>query len=84
MNQVCKTCKGTGASSQMVTTKEGKVVLAPPYQKGEGDKPQFQNCDNCEGSGWALYDAPNAIVFEGQKVQLTEEEKRARFQDTLF
>ena len=83
MKQICRKCKGRGTNGQPELTAEGKVKIAPPFQKGEGDRPQLQNCSECDGEGWAMYDAPSEVMHEGQKIPLGEEERRVRFNDAL-
>ncbi len=83
MRQICRKCKGNGTNGKPEINRDGQQVIAPPFQKGQGDQLQMANCSECVGSGWAMYESPNLIMVEGQKVQLTEEEKRGRFQDAL-
>jgi DnaJ-class molecular chaperone len=82
--QPCKRCKGTGTSNKEARDNDGNIVLAPIYDKREGDKPSYQNCPDCGGLGRSLQPAPDSILVEGEKVQLDAAAKRERFQDTLM
>ena len=83
MRQLCRKCKGTGTTDQDAVDRDGQVIVAPPYQKGEAERLVKANCKECKGSGWAMYDAPSEIMQDGQKIKLDEEARRSRFQDTL-
>ena len=80
IKQQCLRCKGTGIDkNKMKTDEAGRVILAPPYQKGEGDKPQFENCKECNGEGMTLQPLPTEILRDGEKIKLTPDEAKARY-----
>ncbi len=81
--QTCKRCKGTGTSNKEARDNDGNIVLAPIYDKREGDKPSYQNCPDCGGLGRALAPAPSEVFVEGEKIKLDEGDRRARFNDAL-
>lgn len=83
VNQKCPNCKGTGVTDKILTNSDGQVMLAPPYVKGEGDKPQYVPCKHCGGEGMRLQPAPQVVLVEGEKVQLSEQDRRSRFNDAL-
>lgn len=83
VNQTCPDCLGTGTTDEILTNDDGQVLLAPPFLKGEGDKPQFVPCPKCKGEGMRLQPAPTTVMVEGESVVLSEAERRSRFNDAL-
>ena len=81
MRQICATCKGTGINkTKPLSTQDGKPLLAPVYEKGEGNRRQFANCGTCDGTGWSMQPSPRTIFVDGEKKALTEEETRDRYE----
>lgn len=80
IKQICPRCKGTGVNKgKILTDDQGRTILAPPYQKGEGDKPQFENCSECAGEGMTLQDLPSKVLVDGAEIKLNPEEAKARY-----
>jgi len=84
----CLKCKGTGVSDKPLMTKpkndedEPQPILAPIYEKGERPRQQFQNCKECKGSGLTMQPPPTTIFKEGEKIVITPEEARQRYEVT--
>lgn len=80
MKQMCPKCKGTGINKDKVKKDDqGRVVLAPPYQKGEGDRPQYENCRECLGEGMTLQPVPSVVFEDGVKKELSPDEVQQRY-----
>lgn len=78
--QICTTCKGSGIDKKKpLTDKAGRTILAPTYEKGEGSRPQYVNCKDCQGSGFTMQPTPDTIMVDGEKVQLNPEERKQRY-----
>lgn len=82
-DQPCRKCKGTGTSAKEARDNDGNIMLAPIYDKKDGDRPQYENCKECNGRGRALYSSPEEVLLDGKKIPLSEEDRRARFNDAL-
>lgn len=83
MLQVCKKCKGTGTSTKEARDNDGNIMLAPVYNKKDGDRPAFENCKECNGLGRAMYESPKEVFEDGNKIPLDADSRRARWQDAL-
>ena len=80
MRQQCQTCKGSGVNTKKpISLPNGQPLLAPVYEKGEGNRQQFANCGACGGTGYTMQPAPKTIFVEGEKQTLSDEEYRARY-----
>lgn len=84
MKQICKKCKGSGIDkNRQLKDRQGRIMLAPTYEKGEGDRPQFENCRECQGSGWTMQPSPTEIVVDGEKQVLEGADYKARYEVTV-
>lgn len=74
IKQLCPKCKGTGTGKEVEKDQSGRVKLAPVYEKGEGNKPQMENCSLCNGEGMTLQPLPTKVLVQGEKLELTPKE----------
>lgn len=79
IKQLCKRCKGTGTTSDVAKTQDGRVIVRNLYTKGEGDKPLYQDCPECGGEGMTLQPLPTKIFQDGTEVKLTKDEAFQHF-----
>lgn len=85
--QQCRKCKGSGVSNKVLKNRDDQVMLAPAYHNpNDNGRPQYAPCQECDypGSGMASYDTLKSyaeVEVEGQKVKLSSEEIRERFND---
>lgn len=80
----CKKCKGTGVSNKVLKNRDDQVMLAPAYHNlNDNGRPQYEVCTECDypGSGQALYDTPNEVLVEGEKIKLDPQQREHRFND---
>lgn len=78
IKQTCPKCKGTGTSKEVEKDRDGRVKLAPIFEKGEGQRPQYLNCDMCGGEGLTLQPLPTKIMIGGEKRELSPQEAFVR------
>jgi DnaJ-class molecular chaperone len=84
MRQICLKCKGTGIDkTRQLTDKSGKAILAPVYEKGEGNRYQYVDCRDCQGTGYTMQPSPKTLMQRGKKKDLTDEEYDVRY-DVAF
>jgi hypothetical protein len=79
IKQRCLKCKGTGVSDKVLTDRDGNVVLADTYTKGDGNRPQYENCSACGGEGMTLQKPPESIKVDGEVIKLTPKEAQERY-----
>jgi DnaJ-class molecular chaperone len=84
IRQQCPRCKGTGINDKkplMVKGSDDQLMLAPPYHdKNDVNRPQYENCKECKGSGLTMQTPPTTIFKEGEKITITPEEARQRYE----
>lgn len=81
MRQQCPKCKGRGINDKQPKKDEGgRTILAPTYIAGEGNRPQYENCSECGGSGMTMQPPPRIRYEDGVKVELTEDQYNQIYQ----
>ena len=81
--QPCRKCKGTGTTNKPAEDRDGNIMIADTFEKGEKPRLVMQNCKECGGAGRALYDSPREVLQDGEKVTLDDAARRGRFNDTM-
>ena len=78
MKQLCRTCKGTGTGKKQVV-KNGRLVFADIYERGEAQRPLLEDCRECKGTGFTMQPSPADILIDGERVKLEPAELKERY-----